>query len=140
MSEGNDGHIYKAAGIIIRDRNLLVERSKNKSFFIAPGGSIETGETAKQALVRELKEEFSIEVKEEDLVNFGNFEAPAAGQEHNVVHMQVFTVSQFKGEPTPSMEVEKIAWVTSKNDQSLPLGSIFEHEVIPRLKKSGEIN
>jgi len=140
MSQGTGGHIYKAAGIIIRDRKLLVERSKNKSFFIAPGGSIEAGETAKQALVRELKEEFNINVKEDDLVEFGNFDAPAAGQEHNIVHMLVFTVNDFTGEPTPSMEVEEIAWVTSENEQNLPLGSIFEHEVIPRLKSSGLID
>ncbi len=37
--------IHKAAGIIIRDKKLLVERSKGKEFFIAPGGTIEEGET-----------------------------------------------------------------------------------------------
>ena len=79
MSEKVD--IHKAAGIIVRDRKLLVERSKGKKFFIAPGGSIEPGETAEQALTRELKEEFQIIVKEEDLVTFGTFRAAAAGQE-----------------------------------------------------------
>src|SRR4051812_20782408 len=49
--------IHKAGGIIIRDKKLLVERSKGKDFFKTPGGSIELGETPKQALVRELLEE-----------------------------------------------------------------------------------
>lgn len=49
--------IHKAGGILIKDRKFLVERSKNKTFFIAPGGSIEPRETPKQALVRELKED-----------------------------------------------------------------------------------
>jgi 8-oxo-dGTP pyrophosphatase MutT (NUDIX family) len=134
MSQGKDGHIYKAAGIIVVDRKLLVERSRNKKFFIAPGGSIEDGETPKLALVRELQEEFNIDVKEENLEEFGFFEAAAAGQEHNTVHMHVFTIHDFEGVPHPSSEVEEIAWVNSKNEQKLPLGSIFEHEVIPILK------
>ncbi len=140
MSEGKDGHIYKAAGIVIQDRKLLVERSKGKEFFIAPGGSIEEGETEKQACVRELKEEFDIEVAEEDLEEFGRFEAAAAGQEDRIVHMAAFTVRRWLGEPTPRSEVEEIAWVTSANEQNLPLGSIFEHEVIPRLKSQNLID
>ena len=140
MSTGKNGHIYKAAGIIIVGRKLLVERSKNKKFFIAPGGSIEEGETPEQALVRELKEEFDIEVKEKDLEKFGFFEATAAGQEHNVVHMYTFTVHNFEGDPKPSSEVEEIAWVTSENEQKLPLGSIFEHDVMPRLKENDLID
>lgn len=140
MSEGIKGQIYKSAGIIVRDRKLLVERSKGKQFYIAPGGSIERDETPKLALVRELKEEFDIEVLEDDLEEFGKFDAPAAGQEHNTVHMQVFIVKAFIGEPVASSEVEQIAWVKSKNEMGLPLGSVFEHEVIPRLKAQNLID
>lgn len=127
--------IYKAAGIIIRDRKLLVERSKNKDFFISPGGSIEEGETAQQALVRELMEEFQIDVQENDLQKFGTFSARAAGQEDRIVHMEVFIVQKFTGEPTADNEVEEIAWIDSRNEDSLPLGSIFERHVLPQLKK-----
>ena len=54
--------IHKAAGIIIQDRKLLFARAKDMDFFIDPGGKIEPDETAKQALVRELKEELAIDV------------------------------------------------------------------------------
>ena len=132
--------IYKSAGIIIRGGKLLVERSTGKTAFISPGGSIEAGEKGKQALVRELEEEFDIEVKESDLEEFGSFEAPASGQEHRTVYMQVFIVKRFKGQPKPSSEVEEIAWITSKNEQNLEIGSIFEHEVIPLLKTQRRIS
>jgi 8-oxo-dGTP diphosphatase len=88
--------IHKAAGIIIKDRKLLVERSKNKQFFIAPGGSIEEGETAPEALVRELKEEFDIDVAEEDLEEFGTFYDQAAGQEHLTFREDVFGLESGK--------------------------------------------
>lgn len=125
--------IHKAAGIIIRGRRLLVERSKGKEFFIAPGGSIEPGETPKQALVRELREEFKIETSEEDFEEFGSFLAEAAGQTGKSLQSDVFMVRAWKGEPTPDNEVEEIAYIESSNPDGLKIGSIFEHEVIPRL-------
>lgn len=127
--------IHKAAGIIIKDRKLLVERSKNKTFFISPGGSIEENETPKQALVRELYEEFQISVKEEDLSEFGIFCHPAAGQEERIVCMEVFRVNKWQGEIVPNNEVEEFAWVTSDNTDGLKIGSIIEKEVIPKLKQ-----
>jgi 8-oxo-dGTP diphosphatase len=138
MSERVD--IHKAAGILIRDRKLLVERSKDKEFFIAPGGSIEDGETAEEAVIRELMEEFQVTVIPEDLSVFGKFRALAAGQEEKVVEMQVFNVAQWQGEPTADNEVEEIRWITSEPEGGIKVGSIFEHEVIPRLKAAGLID
>jgi 8-oxo-dGTP pyrophosphatase MutT (NUDIX family) len=132
--------IHKAAGIIIRGRRLLVERSKDKTHFIAPGGSVEAGETVAQALVRELMEEFSIVVTEDSLKTFGVFYAEAAGRAGKTVRMDVFSVTAWQGEPTPSAEVEELRWITSVNEEHLPLGSIFEHEVIPRLKAANLID
>lgn len=126
--------IHKAGGIIIRGRKLLLERSRGKELFLNPGGKVEAGETVRQALVRELNEEFQIEVAESDLEEFGTFYAPAAGQEHRWLRMDLFMVKQWRGEPTPGHEVEEIRWVTSGLGPGIKTGSIFEHEVIPRLK------
>lgn len=127
--------IHKAAGFIIRDRKLLVEKSRNKEFFISPGGSIENGETAKQALARELMEEFQITVEESNMEAFGTFSAAAAGNESKMVVMEVFMIKAFQGEPTPDNEVEKIAWINSSIPQGMKVGSIFEHHIIPPLKE-----
>lgn len=132
--------IHKAAGIIIRDKKLLVERSQGKDFFISPGGSIEPGETAKQALVRELKEEFTIDVQEDDLEEFGTFEAAAANEPDRVVRMETFFVKAFVGEPRPDSEVEELRWVTTADIGKLPIGSIFEHDVMPKLHEQGLID
>lgn len=132
--------IHKAAGIIIRDRLLLVERSTGKEFFISPGGSIEPGESAKQALSRELKEEFEIDAAEEDLEEFGVFYAEAAGRPGEQMRMDVFTVNRFSGEPTPSSEVEEIAWINSDIPEGMQIGSIFAKEIIPRLVSNGLID
>lgn len=132
--------IQKAAGIIIQERRLLVERSKGKDYFISPGGSIEKGETPEQALVRELEEEFTIIVQAVDLEHFGRYEAVAANHPDRQVVMEVFFVKRFRGDCKPSSEVEQLAWVNSKNEDRLPLGSIFEKEVIPELVRRNLID
>lgn len=126
--------IYKAAGILIKNRRLLIERSENRTMFVAPGGSVEEGETPEEALVRELMEEFGIIVEESNFEHFGHFHAKAAGEEDKTVHMNAFIVNKWVGNPKPNAEIKEILWVTSNLPKNITVGSIFEHEVIPRLK------
>ena len=133
--------IYKAAGIIIRNRRLLVERSKGKDVFVAPGGKLEAGESAIEAVIRELKEEFQLSLTPTDLKPFGTFYADAAGS-HNAgkkLRMDVFMVSTDQ-EPKPDSEVEEMRWISSDIPASIEVGSIFEHEVLPRLKAQGLVD
>jgi 8-oxo-dGTP diphosphatase len=134
------GDIYKAAGIIIKDRKMLVERSQGKPAFIGPGGRIDAGETPKQALVRELKEEFQINVNESDLEPFGRFSAEAANHPGQRVHMDVFVVKHWTGTIRPASEIEKIMWLTSDLPTNVTLGSIFAHDIMPKLKAQGFID
>lgn len=132
--------IYKAGGSIIENRKLLITRTKGKDIFFAPGGKLESGETAIQAVIRELKEELHIDVKEDDLKPFGAYTAEAAGQPGKYVHMTVFLVTAYRGGLTPSKEIEEMYWTNATNVHNVAIGSIFEHEVMPRLKQQGFID
>lgn len=132
---------HKAGGVLIKDRKVLAGRNKDKIFFLTPGGGVEKGETPKQALVRELIEEVQITVNEDDLEEFGIFYAPSAGHEESILRMDVFLVKNWEPqEPIPDNEVEEIAWINSQIPQGMKVGSIFEHEVIPRLVQVGLID
>jgi 8-oxo-dGTP diphosphatase len=132
--------IYKASGIIIVDRKVLVERSYGKAYFIHPGGKIEAGETPEQAVVRELKEEFQIDVDEADLELFDENSAPAANSPEVNVHMKVFLVKKWRGELRPDNEVEETRWLTSDVPGDIKIGSIMQHETIPKLKAANLID
>ena len=140
MTQSYSSDIYKASGIIIKNKKLLVEKDIDKEFYISPGGKLEQGETSKQALVRELMEEFKIEVKESDLEEFGHFDAPASGQENRTVHMDVFIINRYIGKIVKGHKVEKLRWLNSKIPRNMKVGSIFEHDVIPKLLKQRLIN
>jgi 8-oxo-dGTP diphosphatase len=132
--------LYKAGGIIIKDRKVLVERSYGKQYFVHPGGKLEGNETARQALVRELREEFQIRVNESDLEIFGTFTAEAANHPGKIVKINQFFVKKWQGEIQPASEVEEIRWINSNIPPDMKLGSIFKTKAIPELKKMGLID
>lgn len=56
--------------ILLKDGQILMELRKNKfdaGNYSLVGGCMESGETVKQAAIREVKEEVNLDVKEEDL-------------------------------------------------------------------------
>jgi 8-oxo-dGTP diphosphatase len=132
--------IRKAGAVLIRDRRLLLTRTRGKEAFVAPGGKLEAGETAIECLARELREELGIGIAAANVAPFGTYLAAAVYDPAKQLEMQVFVVSAWDGEPRPSREVEEVRWVTSAETRDLPVGSIFAHEVIPRLRAEGLID
>lgn len=132
--------IHKAGGVLIRDKKFLISRSRGKDFFIAPGGKLEHGESPEISLQRELKEELTIDIDIEKLEEFGTFYAPATGMVDTYLQTDVFLVPEWRGELKPSNEIEEIMWIDSHLPEGVKLGSIFHHEVLPRLKEKGMIS
>jgi 8-oxo-dGTP diphosphatase len=134
--------IYKAAGILIHDRRFLVNRKEGRSVFISPGGRLEVGETAAEALIRELKEELTIDVAAQDLEKFGTFSAEAVDEPEpgTRIHMEVFLVKKWEGEIKAADNITDVLWIDSRALAGVQLGSIFEHDVLPRLKEKNLIN
>lgn len=126
--------IHKAGGVLIKDRHFLVTRARGKDVFVAPGGKLEPGESAVVALIREMMEEVQVEVKEEDVEPIGTFQAQAAGNESKLLEMEVFLIRNSLGDPVSSSEVEETMWVNTQTT-GVKLGSIFEHDVMPKLKE-----
>ena len=99
-----------SAAIIIRDGQVLLgqrrkgDRHQYKWEF--PGGKVEHGESPRQALIRELREELQIEAEiGEELARYEH-DYPSGSR----VHLLFFVVKQFSGELVARV-FEQISWV-----------------------------
>ncbi|MFD1259724.1 Nudix family hydrolase [Entomomonas asaccharolytica] len=104
----------KVVAAIIRQngRVLLARRAKHKhqgGLWEFPGGKIEAGESAEQALKRELKEELAIEVTKLNPVFQTSHQYPEYG-----VHLDIWEVTAFEGE-AGGAEGQEVIWVQPKN-------------------------
>lgn len=112
--------IDKLALIFIKDGKVLAAISKGKNVFYLPGGKRELGESDKEALTREVKEELSVELIKESIKYYGTFKAQAHGKpEGTIIKMTCYT-GDFTGEPVASSEIDKILWVASDDIDTAP--------------------
>ncbi|MBU3913617.1 MAG: NUDIX domain-containing protein [Nanoarchaeota archaeon] len=124
---------YKLAGIIIRDRKLLMCRKYDELHFIMPGGKRLKGETARRTLERELMEELGVKLT--SARKFKTWEAPHFRDKNTIVRMETYFV-EIDGEPEAKSEINELQWVDSHyKENGLRVASIDEDYLIPELKK-----
>lgn len=104
--------IDKLALIYLHERRILAARSKGKDTYYLPGGKREAGESDHAALLREIKEELSVDLRPETLRYLGQFEAQAHGRDAGVrVRMTCYT-AEYEGLLAPAAEIAELAWLT----------------------------
>lgn len=111
--------IDKLAWIYIKDRKILSTRSKGKDAWYLPGGKREAGETDQQTIIREIKEELTADLIPETLKYLETFKAQAHGKPEGVFVQMTCYTGEYKGELTPSMEIEEMGWLASDTDPNL---------------------
>ncbi len=112
--------VVAAALVDIDNRVLIAERPAGKSMaglWEFPGGKIGDGESPEAALVRELKEELSIEVCETCLAPF-TFASHAYETFH--LMMPLYICRRWEGEVNPR-EGQRIKWVRASRLSEFPM-------------------
>lgn len=124
--------IDKLAWLYLKNQKLLVARSKNKSLFYVPGGKREDGESDNQALIREIKEEVSVDLLPETIKYTGTYKAEADGKSEGMVVKLTCYFAEYQGELHPDSEIEKIDYVSYADKALCSAGTIvimdFLHE------------
>ena len=116
--------IDKLAWLYIREGKLLSARSKNKALYYIPGGKREKGESDEQALVREIKEEISVDLITSSIKYAETFEAQADGKNSETIVKLTCYFADFQGELSADAEIEEISFIGYQNKSLCSLGSI----------------
>lgn len=105
--------IDKLAWVLIKGGKTLYVRSKGKDLFFNPGGKRNGNETDEQALIREIKEELSVDLIPETIKYIETFSAQAAGKPEGVLVEIKCYAADYHGTLAPASEIEELAWFTS---------------------------
>ncbi|PML81880.1 NUDIX hydrolase [Enterovibrio norvegicus] len=108
--------IDKLAWLTIKDGKLLAVRSKGKTLFYLPGGKREAGETDEQALIREIKEELSVDLVPESLKYVDTFTGPADGKAEGVSVQLTCYFADYTGELVADSEIEELAYLGAADE------------------------
>lgn len=102
--------IETVALIHIKSKKLLLVRPKSKKIFYMPGGKPDAGENNLKALIREIKEEVSLNIDPKTVDFYGTFEAQAYGKDKGVmVRVHCYTANH-TGEVQSSSEIDETAY------------------------------
>lgn len=116
--------VIKTANWILRDgEKILSVRSHGRDRFYLPGGKIDPGETAHDAILREINEELGVTLIPDTIRELGTF----AGHGHNqpngaIVRMSCFT-ADYSGTLSPAREIAEMRWLTPRERHLMaPMG------------------
>jgi 8-oxo-dGTP pyrophosphatase MutT (NUDIX family) len=112
--------IDTVAWVRIEAGRILCARPRGRDVFYIPGGKREGAESDLETLVREIREELTVELAPETVAHAGTYEAGVPGPaDGTVVRMACYT-ADYRGELAPSSEIDELAWFSYADRGSVP--------------------
>lgn len=125
--------IDKVAYINIQDKKILSSLSKGKDTYYIPGGKREGNETDEETLIREVKEELSVDILKETISYYGIFEAQAHGKKEGIIVKMTCYTADYEGQMKPDSEIQEIRWLTSKDmDKISPVDKLIFKDLLAK--------
>ena len=122
--------IDKIALIYIKDKKILSTLSKGKDTYYLPGGKREESESDEETLIRECKEELTIDINKNTIKYYGTFEAQAHGKAEGILVKMTCYTAEIDGKIQASSEIEEIKWLTYKDiDKISPVDKLIFNDL-----------
>ena len=126
--------IDKIALIKIENGKILSTKSKGKNKYYIPGGKRENDETDEHTLIREIKEELSVEIIKESIEYVGTFKAQSDGAIDGTIVKMTCYKANYIGDLIADNEIEEIRWLNFKD---LEIISKVDKIIFKHLKDKG---
>ncbi len=117
--------------ILIDDDHVLLIKKPRRGWYALPGGKMEEGETIKESVIRELKEETMLDIRSPKLS--GVFTFSIFSEEKLVQEWMMFTfiTRAYRGTLNPNSDEGTLEWIPIRDIPKLPMAAgdikIFEH-------------
>lgn len=118
--------IDKIAFIYLKDKKILSTLSKGKDAYYIPGGKREGNETDEETLMRECKEELTIDIKKDTIKYYGTFKAQAHGKAEGIIVKMTCYEAEFEGNLEADSEIQEVVWLEYKDlDKISPVDKLI---------------
>lgn len=122
--------IDKIALIYIKDKKILSTLSKGKDTYYLPGGKREGTESDEETLIRECKEELTIDINKNTIKYYGTFEAQAHGKAEGILVKMTCYTAEIDEKIQASSEIQEIKWLNYKDiDKISPVDKLIFNDL-----------
>lgn len=124
--------VVKVGLALVKDGQVLLVRRHDDPWLILPGGKPIDDETDEETLARECREELSCSIDPRSLRWLGKFTDELVDDRDRRVTVRLYAASLL-GKPTPSAEIEELAWHSLDNTSAEFLAPSLRRQILPRL-------
>ncbi|MGD7053059.1 8-oxo-dGTP diphosphatase [Sutcliffiella horikoshii] len=125
--------------VLVKDDQVLLLQKPRRGWWVAPGGKMEHGESVKDTVVREYREETGIYLKNPALKGVFTFVIKEGKDIVSEWMMFTFLATEFDGQNVKESEEGKIEWHKQEEIAKLPMAPGDFHILDYLIKGSGMI-
>lgn len=125
--------------VLKKDDQVLLLKKPRRGWWVAPGGKMEAGETVKDSVIREFREETGIFLKDPKLKGIFTFIIKEDKEVISEWMMFTFQATLFDGESVEESEEGVLGWHHKEEIESLPMAPGDHHILDYVLKGNGII-